>query len=155
MNSSTCSWGLGWLQGSGVFPEYYWQAGSERVAIRPAEVPPETGLTTANFRPAHATGPYVSPTTGTNHIRLNDGSIVTFRWYRFVDQPALRHLALSEAERTELQHRVELIHSLWTQGHEYIPAPRFGKLAQLDRVLLVTPPAGLGIGYVPVVTRQE
>ena len=33
--------------------------------------------------------------------------------------------------------------------------PRFGKLATLDPALLVTPPAGLEVGYVPIVTRQE
>jgi hypothetical protein len=32
---------------------------------------------------------------------------------------------------------------------------RFGKLARLDPALLVTPPKGLEVGYVPIVTRQE
>jgi hypothetical protein len=30
-----------------------------------------------------------------------------------------------------------------------------GSLATLDPALLVTPPAGLKVGYVPIVTRQE
>jgi hypothetical protein len=33
--------------------------------------------------------------------------------------------------------------------------PRFGKLVTLDPALLVTPPKGLEVGYVPIVTRQE
>ena len=33
--------------------------------------------------------------------------------------------------------------------------PAFGKLAELDPALVVTPPPGLEVGYVPIVTRQE
>jgi len=33
--------------------------------------------------------------------------------------------------------------------------PGIGKLVALDPALLVTPPKGLEVGYVPIVTRQE
>jgi len=33
--------------------------------------------------------------------------------------------------------------------------PTRGELAALDPALFVTPPAGLEVGYVPIVTRQE
>ena len=33
--------------------------------------------------------------------------------------------------------------------------PGSGILATLDPALLVTPPKGLDVGYVPIVTRQE
>jgi hypothetical protein len=37
-----------------------------------------------------------------------------------------------------------------------MPAPRNGKpLVKLDPALLVTPPKGLEIGFVPIVTAQE
>ena len=37
-----------------------------------------------------------------------------------------------------------------------MPAPRDGKsLVKIDPALLVTPPRGLEIGYVPLVTGQE
>ena len=35
-----------------------------------------------------------------------------------------------------------------------MPPPKVGKLAHLDPAVLVTPPKGLEIGYVPIVTRQ-
>jgi hypothetical protein len=35
-----------------------------------------------------------------------------------------------------------------------VPAPMIGELAEIDQALLVTPPKGMEIGYVPVVTRQ-
>ena len=43
----------------------------------------------------------------------------------------------------------------WTKDREYLPPPTAGKLADLDPAVLVTPPKGLAIGYVPIVTRQE
>jgi hypothetical protein len=33
--------------------------------------------------------------------------------------------------------------------------PASGKLAELDPALIVTPPPGLEVGYVPIITRQE
>jgi hypothetical protein len=37
---------------------------------------------------------------------------------------------------------------------EYLPEPKVGTLAELDPALFVTPPKGMEIGYVPIVTRQ-
>jgi hypothetical protein len=33
--------------------------------------------------------------------------------------------------------------------------PASGGLAELDPAMIVTPPAGMEVGYVPIVTRQE
>ena len=63
-------------------------------------------------------------------------------------------MTLSEAEREEMQTRVEKIHSGWTKDDEYLAPPAVGTLAEIDPALIVTPPAGLEIGYVPIVTRQ-
>jgi hypothetical protein len=49
---------------------------------------------------------------------------------------------------------VELLHKQWTRDREYLPPPTVGKLADLDPAVIVTPPKGLEIGYVPSVTRQ-
>jgi hypothetical protein len=53
-----------------------------------------------------------------------------------------------------MQARVEKLHRTWKKDHEYLAPPAFGKLAELDPALIVTPPKGLEIGYVPIVTRQ-
>jgi hypothetical protein len=37
----------------------------------------------------------------------------------------------------------------------YLPTATTGKLASLDPAVLVTPPDGLEVGYMPIVTRQE
>jgi hypothetical protein len=50
---------------------------------------------------------------------------------------------------------VEKIHRSWTRERDYLPPPTVGKLAELDPALLVSPPAGMEAGYVPIVTRQE
>jgi hypothetical protein len=83
------------------------------------------------------------------------GSIVTYAWYRFADQPAMLNADLTPAEREEAQRRVELIHRAWTKERTCIAAPTTGKLASLDPGLIVTPPAGLEAGYVPIALRQE
>jgi len=80
---------------------------------------------------------------------------VTYWWYRFVDQPSLQDADLSDAERNCLQAVVEKIHTQWTMDKEYLPPPGMGTLATLDAALVVTPPAGLEIGYVPIATRQS
>ena len=53
-----------------------------------------------------------------------------------------------------LQRRVELLHRHWTKERAYLPPATVGKLASLDPALLVTPPKGFEVGFVPIVTRQ-
>ena len=74
--------------------------------------------------------------------------------YRFADQPALLHADLTRAERESLQAKVETLHRHWTRDRTYLPPPARGTLAELDPALLVTPPPGLEVGHVPIVTRQ-
>jgi hypothetical protein len=135
--------------------------------VRAEDVPAETGLTQARFhRPQRKPKTYVTPDdpasdwkrpgpkAGPFQAQLGDGSVVTYFWYRFADQPALLNADLTDAEREALQARVEKLHRLWRKDREYLSPPAFGKLAELDAALLVTPPPGLEVGYVPIVTRQ-
>ena len=86
---------------------------------------------------------------------MEDGSTLTYYWYRFVDQPAIIQANLPDNIREALQTRVELIHSNWSHTDEYMAAPAIGDIATLDPNGIVTPPAGLEIGYVPIVSKQE
>ncbi|MBK8080311.1 MAG: T9SS type A sorting domain-containing protein [Saprospiraceae bacterium] len=95
------------------------------------------------------------PITGPFTADLGDGTTVTYYWYRFVDQPSIIHANLPEIVRTKLQNSVELLHSSWSHTDEYLTPPSIGKVATLDPAVIVKPPAGLEIGYVPIVTRQE
>jgi hypothetical protein len=138
------------------------------VPVNPKDVPAETGLAKVDFprRRGPDRRPYVTPddassswkkpgpAAGPFEAKLGDGSVVTYYWYRFADQPALLNADLTSDEREALQKRVELLHRNWTKDREYLPPPQVGKLAQLDPALLVTPPKGLEIGYVPIATRQ-
>jgi hypothetical protein len=154
-------------------PEYYRldkdTKGKEQwVVVNPTDVPAETGLAKVAF-PRRRTArpqPYVTPAEPDSNWKkpgpargpfeavLGDGSVVTYYWYRFADQPALQSADLTAAERETLQKRVEMLHKNWTKDREYLPPPTVGKLADLDPALLVTPPKGLEIGYVPIVTHQ-
>jgi hypothetical protein len=157
-----------------TLPEYYKlvKSGSndigQWIAVSPKEVPTETGLQNADFSNRDKRNPvaYVTPedkascwktpgpVAGPFTVLLGDGSTITYYWYRFADQPALMNADMSKEEREEMQRRVELLHRNWTKDREYLPAPLIGKLAEIDPALIVTPPKGMEIGYVPIVTRQ-
>ena len=138
------------------------------MVVSPKDVPAETGLAKVEFpeRRNAAPEPYVTPdeadscwkkpgpAAGPFEAKLGDGSVVTYYWYRFADQPALLNADLTDDERENLQKRVEMLHKKWTKDREYLPPPTVGKLADLDPAVIVTPPKGMEIGYVPIVTRQ-
>ena len=94
------------------------------------------------------------PVAGPIEAHLGDGSVVTYYWYRFADQPALLNADLTDEERESLQARVEQLHRQWKKDRDYLPPPLAGKLADIDPALVVTPPAGLEVGHVPIATRQ-
>jgi len=138
------------------------------IAVAPETVPAETGLHDLTFNrentrpskvystPEEEESDWKSPgpSAGPFKTKLGDGSTVTYYWYRFADQPALLNADMTKEEREEMQRRVELLHKYWTKEKEYLPPPMIGKLASIDPTLLVTPPKGMEIGYVPIVTRQ-
>jgi hypothetical protein len=157
-----------------TLPEYYHlrkdDAGrTSWVPVQPRDVSAETGLAEVSFsRPSGPRSePYVTPddpesswkkpgpVAGPFKAYPGDGTVVTYSWYRFADQPALLNADLTDDERERLQARVEKLHRHWTKDRDYLPPPAIGTLADIDPALIVTPPKGLEIGYVPVATRQE
>jgi hypothetical protein len=163
------TWGLVWKEGAaaprGQFPQYYRHVGNKRVAVAAADVPEETGLREARFALAKPREAFTSPsrgawaepgpTAGPFQAKLVDGSLVTYSWYRFVDQPSFQQYRWGTDKKAALQAFVEQIHRSWPIDRDYMPGPSRGELVALDPALLVTPPKGLEKGYVPIVTRQE
>jgi hypothetical protein len=151
----------------GCFPEYFRQEGNGLAAIAASSVPDETGLKRAQFPAATAEQRYTSPGPGDNvwhrpgpksgpvQARLADGSVVTYYWYRFIDQPSLQDVGLTPEEKVRLQAVAEKIQAHWTPHKAYMPPPGTGTLASLDPALMVKPPRGLEIGYVPIATDQS
>ncbi|MDH4240352.1 MAG: hypothetical protein OEW48_12390 [Phycisphaerae bacterium] len=155
-----------------TLPEYYRLTKDDKkakwVPIPPGQVPAETGLTQVSFsRPREEPSkPYVTPddaqscwkkpgpVAGPFKAYPGDGSVVTYYWYRFADQPALLNADLTDKERDSLQARVEKLHRNWKKDRDYLAPPTIGKLADVDPALIVTPPPGLEAGYVPIATRQ-
>jgi hypothetical protein len=154
-------WGLEWFTDDtspkGLFPQYYKHIGDKRVAVAAADVPAETKLLAQEFQRAAPGVPYTSPTTGAWSrpgpkagpftAKLVDGSVVTYHWYRFVDQPSFQQYAWSEEKKAKLQAFVEKLHAQWPIDRDYMAPPSRGTLVALDPALLV--------GYVPIVTRQS
>jgi hypothetical protein len=163
------TWGLVWKDDGhaprGQFPQYYRHIDGKRVAVPADQVPAETGLLEGAFQLAEKGAPFTSPQAGAwatpgpahgpHRVTLCDGSVVTYSWYRFVDQPSFQQYAWSEEKRSRLQALVERIHRAWPIDRDYMPPPTTGELVALDPALLVTPPDGMELGYVPIVTRQE
>lgn len=141
---------------------------SQWAPVDPKDVPEETGLASAKLPGPGRTPqePYVTPedpescwkkpgpVAGPFEACPGDGSVVTYYWYRFADQPALLNADLTDAEREAMQARVEKLHRQWKKDGQYLADPAMGELAEIDAALIVTPPAGLEVGYVPIVTRQ-
>ena len=161
-------WGLEWFNSdispNGVFPEYYKEVGEERVAVAAKDVPAQTQLTEQQFKLAGPGVPYTSPTigawvqpgpkSGPFTAKLADGSVVTYSWYRFVDQPSFQQYVWPREKKEALQAFVEQIHANWPIDRDYMAPPSHGTLVSLDPALIVTPPKGLEVGYVPIVTHQ-
>lgn len=165
-----------------VIPEYYKQVktvtkrrGKEVevdnwVAVDAKQVPAETGLDKLSFKRPKKDRPSETratpddaescwkkpgPAAGPFKVKVGDGSTVTYYWYRFADQPALLNADMTDQERERLQKRAEKLHRHWTKDRQYLAPPTVGQLADIDPALIVTPPKGMEVGYVPIVTRQE
>ncbi len=161
--------------GLATLPEYYRLQDADDakkarwVPVAPDQVPVETGLHSITWRTPieDPQEPYTTPddpgscwktpgpVAGPFKAKLGDGSVVTYYWYRFADQPAMLNSGMTDAERERVQARVEKLHRAWTKDRRYLPPPTVGKLAALDPPQIVKPPKGLEVGYVPIATRQE
>ncbi len=130
-----------------------------------ADVPAETRLRQQEFKLAQSGAPYTSPNAGAWSqpgpkrgpftVKLTDGSVVTYYWYRFTDQPSFQQYHWSAEKKAKLQAFVEKLHANWPIDRDYMAPPSHGELVTLDSALLVTPPPGLEVGYVPIVTGQK
>ena len=163
------SFGLEWKSAkkTGYFPEYFKKEGDSMIAQTASQVPVETHLKEVAFAPGKTGENYTSPSekgtvwtapgpkAGPYTAKLKDGSVITYYWYRFIDQPSLQSLKLSEADKQQLQKAAEFIHKNWTEDKQYMQPPSQGSLASLDKAILVKPPKGFEIGYVPIVVRQS
>ena len=148
----------------GNFPQYYMQVGNGiKEPVSAEDVPPE--LVLKEFKLAERGTPYISPDAGSwsdpgpvsapETVTLADGSTVTYCWYRFIDQPSLQQFNWSNEKKESLQLLVEMIHAQWLKDSEYMAPPGTGTLVSLDPALLVQPPEGYEIGYVPIVIGQK
>ena len=165
------SFGLQWSKrppdGFGKFPQYFRDTGSTRTAVTAAQVPAALGLRQREFpKPTAQPEPYSAeplagawatpgPSAGPFTVKLVDGSTVTYYWYKFIEQPVFGQLKWTAEERAALQATIERMHRSWRIDGAYMAPPRAGALVRFDANLLVMPPKGMEIGFVPIVTKQE
>jgi hypothetical protein len=95
------------------------------------------------------------PAAGPFQTRLGDGSVVACSWYWFADQITMLTAGLTREARKLLQKRVEKLPRAWTKDRDYLAPHEIGTHTSLAPALIVTPPHGLEVGYVPIATRRE
>ena len=167
------AWGIKWLNNdnSGTFPQYYIEEDGDikilndytnefistklldtKLAPNPLGDNPYTRID--SYDPPNEGWP--APEGGkTYEAVLNDGSIITYGWYRFIDQPSIKKLNLSEIKRAQLQSVIEAIHAVnWGVDNPVLNPPTFGDLALIDDALILTPPDDMEVGFVPIALRQ-
>ncbi|MFT5759343.1 MAG: hypothetical protein ACI9LM_004101 [Alteromonadaceae bacterium] len=151
----------------GKLPRYFKHENNKITAINEVDVPQETKLIEQEFATASQDAPPYSalplegswkspgPITEQFTVNLGDCTQITYVWYRFIDQPVFQQYNWSLDEKNNLQALVEKIHTHWTIDKEYLEPVSSGILASFDEGLIVTPPKGLEVGYVPIVVQQE
>ncbi len=73
------------------------------------------------------------------------GSVVTYSWFRFVDQSSFQKYNWSAEQKAKRQDFVEKLHKNYPIDHDYMAPPARGKLVALDPALLVKPPEGAAL----------
>lgn len=150
-------------EGIQELPSYFKEEGDARRPVQESEAPKE--LVESKFRGGGDTNfKFETPAWWFEDAEvdskeytadLTDKTTVTYRWVRFKDQPAVKALKLSEEQREKLQKTVEKIHKSCAQAPEFMAPPTKGELAEFDPGLLVYPPKGKEVGWVPLIVRQE
>ena len=73
------------------------------------------------------------------------GSVVTYSWFRFVDQSSFQHYSWSAEQKAKRQDFVEKLHKDCPIVRDHMAPPTRGKLVALDPARLVKPPEGAAL----------
>lgn len=141
--------------------QYFVESGNTKVEVPAAQAP--EALVAASFGDPQFKSSFVyqypswwdaSPSSSSDFtVDLSDRSQVVYRWYKFVDQPALQRFELNASEKSNLQSAIIKMQTDWAHS-ALMSEPTKGSLATFDQGMLVTPPKGLEFGYVPIVIKQ-
>ncbi len=152
------SFGLKWprARGKETLPQYYRHTRKQGLAVTPSKAPAK--LAALEFRSASNRSSYTSadgskPPEPHLQARLSDGSVVTYAWFRFIDQPSIRALGWSAADLDRLQKRSRSCTRGGTEACYRHQAE--ATLVALDTALLARPPRDKQKGYVPIAIRQS
>lgn len=152
---------------AGTLPEYFRRDAGGWTPIPASQVPASTNLAQQYFPAMRASAWPTLDTSASSAwtstrwaagpftTRLNDGSTVTYVWYRFVDQPAIARQGLNAATLQNLQALVERMHAQFGVNGPTMAPPSAGRLVSIDPGMLVMPPPGLEVGHVPIAIGQQ
>lgn len=142
-------------------PQYFLESISDKSQIEESEAPKALAKSVFTTSDKKSTFVYQYPSwwdaspkaSGDFTTQLNDGSVVEYRWYKFVDQPAFQRFELNETEKAALQAAAIKMQRDWAKA-PMMANPSKGNLVSFDMGLLASPPKGLEYGYVPIVVKQ-
>lgn len=173
VEDGTCTWAVEHLNKSCCgnmdcgMPQYI--EANSMLPIKPEDAP--AALQEAEFPETPKTGPYDvlthAPKGGCRDspgpaspklycVKSTSPSWVGFKWYRFVDQPGMVQAKLTEEQKDYMQKRIETLHRNTGVKAGWLKARQAAKegLASIDAAAIVTPPAGMEVGYVPIVLYE-
>lgn len=155
------------MPASSSFPEYFIKNGNNWTPIVSSEVPASTLLhglsftslkkSTVSSLPTDSNSKWSSKNwaAGPFKSKLSDGSTVTYVWYKFIDQPAISKLNVDLESKLKLQQLIEKFHRQYGTSGLTFADPSKGNLVKIDPSLIVIPPPGLEVGYVPIAIGQD
>jgi hypothetical protein len=150
-----------------ALPEYYQNQkpvnpSQASAALRskrfPTEGNPDAAYDALNTSPPGGCRDSPGPAPQTLYcVKTVDSTWLAYRWYRFVDQPSMQQLHLSDVEKDFMQTRAETLHTMvptavskWINGRH---AEAEG-MASVDSAAIATPPKGMEQGFVPIILYQ-
>lgn len=89
-------------------------------------------------------------------VRTKSPSVLGYKWYKFTEQPVMQRMRLTAEQKAYMQRRIETLHASTPRLSQWIKerGARANGLAELEASLLVRPPAGMDVGYVPVAVYE-
>jgi hypothetical protein len=155
------------LTSDSSLPQYYKKVDSSWIPVAPSDLPKSSLLANLEFSTLQTKNitelssdskskwSAANWSAGPFEVKLNDGSIVKYVWYKFINQPALSKLNIDSESKSKIQQLVENMHKQYSDTSLTIAPPSTGALVKIDPNLLVKPPLGLEFGYVPIAIGQR
>ncbi len=114
------------LTSDSSLPQYYKKVDSSWIPVAPSDLPKSSLLANLEFSTLQTKNitelssdskskwSAANWSAGPFEVKLNDGSIVKYVWYKFINQPALSKLNIDSESKSKIQQLVENMHKQYS-----------------------------------------